>query len=153
MSFYTASWDYEKVLQAGAKRIDLDGTEVGTVTMQDQIEAQKRVQAEKQLLREGRKAQGPVEVVRQWHDHNRSVEQDFSTTYREKTDAQSQDTRIPTDERRRSDRAARAVEQYRQCTFKHRGRELAVGCCRPALKVFVGKATKLITKLEEKDHG
>jgi sRNA-binding protein len=67
VSFYTASWDYEKVLQAGAKRIDLDGTEVGTVTMQEQIEAQKRVQAEKQLLREGRKAQGPVEVVRQLH--------------------------------------------------------------------------------------
>jgi sRNA-binding protein len=32
ISYYTRDWNYEWKLEAGAKRIDLDGKEVGTVT-------------------------------------------------------------------------------------------------------------------------
>jgi sRNA-binding protein len=67
VSFYQRDWCYEATLLAGAKRIDLNGKEVGTVTPQEQIEAQKRVQAQKQQRREKLKAQGPVEVLRKLH--------------------------------------------------------------------------------------
>jgi sRNA-binding protein len=45
LTFYTRDWNYESKLQAGAKRIDLDGNEVGTVTETEACEARERVKA------------------------------------------------------------------------------------------------------------
>jgi sRNA-binding protein len=52
LSFYMRDWNYEHKLQAGAKRIDLDGKEVGTVTETEAREARERVR----LAREERAA-------------------------------------------------------------------------------------------------
>ena len=41
--FYTRDWNYERKLEAGAKRIDLDGKEAGTVTETEEREAKERV--------------------------------------------------------------------------------------------------------------
>ena len=70
ISFYTSDWDYLATVQVGAKRVDLRGHEVGTVTMQEQIDAEKRVKAKKEELKERRKAErvlGPIEVARRLH--------------------------------------------------------------------------------------
>jgi ProP effector len=67
LSFYQRDWYYEGALVAGARRIDLNGDEVGTVTEQEQIEARKRIKAGKELHYEKLKALGPVEIVRKLH--------------------------------------------------------------------------------------
>jgi sRNA-binding protein len=64
VTFYQNDWNYEATLLAGAKRIDLDGKEVGTVTEQEQNEARKRVQAQKQQLREKK---DPITIMRKLH--------------------------------------------------------------------------------------
>ena len=43
IAFYTRDWNYERKLEAGAKRIDLDGKEAGTVTETEEREAKERV--------------------------------------------------------------------------------------------------------------
>ena len=48
LGFYTHDWNYEWKLEAGAKRIDLDGKEVGTVTETEDREAKERVRAARQ---------------------------------------------------------------------------------------------------------
>lgn len=78
VSFYQRDWNYEAALLAGAKRIDLDGKEVGTVTEQEQMEARKRAQEQKQQRREKLKAQGPVEVVRKLHADGKIVTDQLS---------------------------------------------------------------------------
>lgn len=70
VGFYTQGWDYERALQAGVKRVDLNGAPVGTVTQAEQTAALKRVQAQKQALRDKQGPNGkqsPVEVVRRLH--------------------------------------------------------------------------------------
>src|SRR5207237_552325 len=52
VNFYTRDWNYERCLQAGVERVDLDGKKVGTVTEQEQIEARKRVEQQKAERRE-----------------------------------------------------------------------------------------------------
>ena len=66
-NFYTRDWNYEQALQAGAKQIDLNGKEVGTVTEQEESEAKQRVLAQKRKMKEDRKLQGPIEVARLLH--------------------------------------------------------------------------------------
>jgi sRNA-binding protein len=67
ISYYTKDWNYEWCLQAGAKRVDLEGREVGTVTQQEEREARERVQSQQRKIREEREAttqqQAPVAVV------------------------------------------------------------------------------------------
>jgi sRNA-binding protein len=46
LEFYQQSWDYLQCLQAGAKRVDLDGVKVGTVTAQEASAAQKQLTEE-----------------------------------------------------------------------------------------------------------
>ena len=48
LAFYTHDWNYEWKLEAGAKRIDLDGKEVVTVTETEEREAKERVRAAQQ---------------------------------------------------------------------------------------------------------
>jgi sRNA-binding protein len=73
--YYQRNFGYEYSLLAGAKRIDLNGKEVGTVTEQEQSDSKARVQAQKRYMREtdqGRaKAMGPIEVARKLHAEGR----------------------------------------------------------------------------------
>jgi sRNA-binding protein len=62
VSFYQHDWNYEQALVAGAKRINLSGEEVGTVTEQEATEARRRVQMAKQEHRE--KVKSPIAVAR-----------------------------------------------------------------------------------------
>ena len=72
VSFYTQDWNYENTLQAGAERVGLDGKRAGTVTEQEQLEAQKRIWTRKQELKGRDKAlPGPIEVVRKLHSEGR----------------------------------------------------------------------------------
>jgi sRNA-binding protein len=71
VNFYTRDWNYEQALQAGAKRIDLNGKEVGTVTELEESEAKQRVLAQKRKIKEERKLQGPIEIARSLHTAGR----------------------------------------------------------------------------------
>jgi sRNA-binding protein len=77
VSFYTRDWYYKNTLLAGAKRVDLDGKEVGTVTELEQVEAQNRVRAKKQELREKREQDETaarmqaITTVGKLHDENK----------------------------------------------------------------------------------
>jgi sRNA-binding protein len=66
--FYTRDWNYENALVPGAKRIDLNGQEVGTVTEQEHLEAKARVVAQRRERRERAnelaRAMGPIAVTR-----------------------------------------------------------------------------------------
>jgi sRNA-binding protein len=62
ISYYTRDWNYEWKLEAGAKRIDLDGKEVGTVTETEAREAKERVRAAQEEKNQTSKNVG-VEVV------------------------------------------------------------------------------------------
>ena len=52
LDWYKSHFGYQYALQAGAKRIDLEGNEVGTVTESEQAGAQKEIQERKKLLNE-----------------------------------------------------------------------------------------------------
>jgi sRNA-binding protein len=52
VDWYTGHFGYQYALQAGAKRLDLDGKEVGTVTEQECLNARKRVRDDRQKLNE-----------------------------------------------------------------------------------------------------
>ena len=71
VSYYTKDFAYERSLQAGAKRIDLSGKEVGTVTEQEEREAKARVQAAKKEKREREAANNApaITVMRRLHDN------------------------------------------------------------------------------------
>ena len=43
VAFYTNDWTYQRALQAGVGRIDLDGTKAGTVTELEQRAAEKKI--------------------------------------------------------------------------------------------------------------
>jgi sRNA-binding protein len=61
LAFYMRDWNYEYKLLAGAKRIDLDGNEVGTVTETEAREARERVR----VARAERKAREEMAVKQQ----------------------------------------------------------------------------------------
>lgn len=70
ITFYVADWNYQETLVAGAKRVDLHGHEVGSVTMQEQLDAERKMKAQKDAAREKRMAggiKGPIEVARKLH--------------------------------------------------------------------------------------
>jgi sRNA-binding protein len=52
VDWYKSHFGYLYALQAGAKRVDLEGKEVGTVTESEQAGAQKEIQERKKLLNE-----------------------------------------------------------------------------------------------------
>jgi sRNA-binding protein len=52
IEWYMSHFSYRYALEAGAKRIDLNGKEVGTVTEQEHIAAQKKIQDDHQKLAE-----------------------------------------------------------------------------------------------------
>jgi sRNA-binding protein len=52
VGWYQGNFGYQYALQAGAKRIDLDGREVGTVTEQEQRDAEKFIAERKRIQRE-----------------------------------------------------------------------------------------------------
>jgi ProP effector len=48
--FYRSNWSYQRALQAGAERVDLNGRKAGIVTEQEQRTAQNRIRTEQEEL-------------------------------------------------------------------------------------------------------
>jgi sRNA-binding protein len=48
VNFYISAWTYQRALQAGAERVDLNGKKAGVVTEQEQLNAQNRVREEQE---------------------------------------------------------------------------------------------------------
>ena len=72
IGFYTRDWNYERTLQAGAERVDLNGKKVGTVTELEQMEAQQRVHAAKQARQQQVNSYAdPHQVLRTLHEEGR----------------------------------------------------------------------------------
>jgi sRNA-binding protein len=68
VSYYTRDWNYEYALLAGAKRIDLSGEEVGTVTALEANEARERVRVQKEERRRTLASRhAPADVARSLH--------------------------------------------------------------------------------------
>ena len=78
IGFYTRDWAYERTLQAGAKRVNLNGVEVGTVTETEEREAKARVQAKKKEIKERNEANNApaLTVMRDLHA-NRKISTDM----------------------------------------------------------------------------
>jgi sRNA-binding protein len=160
VSFYTRDWNYERTLQAGARRIDLNGNEVGTVTEQEHIEAQRRVQAARQALKERDRQAGPLEVVRKLHAAGRvptdslskvSVPTERPAMAKSKTTSESS----PPAPQNGVDLAElRALwGSIDSMLAGNIDASLHAAVAAAALKIFVGKAGKLIATLEEKSNG
>jgi sRNA-binding protein len=68
VSYYTRDWNSEYALLAGAKRIDLSGEEVGTVTALEANEARERVRVQKEERRRTLASRhAPADVARSLH--------------------------------------------------------------------------------------
>src|SRR5262245_50958774 len=66
--FYMNSWEYLRSLLAGAERVDLNGKKSGTVTPQEQLDAEKRIAAEKAAVAKTKvKQSNPVAVLQKLH--------------------------------------------------------------------------------------
>ena len=50
VDFYTNHFGYQRSLQAGADRVDLNGKKCGTATEQEQLNAQKKIRGDKEEL-------------------------------------------------------------------------------------------------------
>ena len=66
IAFYTNDWTYQRALQAGVERVDLDGNKAGTVTELEQRTAQRQIQQDKKRLSE-RNAGNPISILNQLH--------------------------------------------------------------------------------------
>jgi sRNA-binding protein len=60
INFYTRDWNYEWCLQAGTRRVDLEGREAGTVTEQEEREARERVRSQQQKIKADRERTAPA---------------------------------------------------------------------------------------------
>jgi sRNA-binding protein len=67
VSWYMTNFSYEQTLIAGAKRVDLEGNEVGTVTEPEAIAAQQRMTEINKKRNEQAKEAGPVRVLSQMY--------------------------------------------------------------------------------------
>jgi sRNA-binding protein len=62
VEWYMSHFAYQYALQAGAKRINLNGKEAGTVTQQEYLNSQKRIKEDQQKLTE-RNLGNPVKTM------------------------------------------------------------------------------------------
>ena len=62
VNWYQSHFAYQHSLQAGARRIDLDGNEVGTVTERENSNAQKKIKEDKQRVN-GRNLSDPARTL------------------------------------------------------------------------------------------
>lgn len=70
VTFYTNDWAYQRALQAGAERIDLNGDKAGVVTELEQCTAEKKIQQDKKKLSE-KNIGNPISVLNQLHSAGR----------------------------------------------------------------------------------
>jgi ProQ/FINO family len=70
VGWYMRHFAYQYALQAGAKRINLNGKEVGTVTEQEWLKAQKRIKEDQQRVKE-RNLGYPVRTMMSPHSSGR----------------------------------------------------------------------------------
>ncbi len=147
VTFYTQDWNYENTLQAGAERVGLDGKRAGTVTEQEQLEAQKRIWTRKQELKGRDKAlPGPIEVVRKLHSEGRvrpTASANLRTTDHESTVAHENQTE---NFHHRTRAFARSARQGRK-PFAGGGRGSPDRSRDHHVQVLVAEATTLITSL------
>lgn len=160
-TFYTADWGYLATVQAGTKRVDLRGLEVGTVSMQEQIDAEKKVKAQKEELKERRKAErvlGPIEVARRLHADGKIPTNSLSkipappivSTPMTKT------TKTPAAPAAEKPPQPDAVTKLRtlwgsiDTVLSTEDPTLQAALIAPALKVLIAEASKLVAAIESK---
>jgi sRNA-binding protein len=66
VTFYTNDWAYQRALQAGVERVDLNGDKAGIVTELEQRTAEKKIQQDKKKLAE-KNIDDPIAVLSQLH--------------------------------------------------------------------------------------
>ena len=153
ISFYTQDWNYEHALQVGAKRVDLSGKEIGTVTQLEQKEALDRVRIKKAALY-GKS--NPIDVMRQLHANGQiSTDQLSKITAPPlpKDDPPMMKSKTATPPSAESD--GTELTQLRALwgnidgiLMKAEDEQLQAALAVPALKVFIAEAEKLIETLE-----
>jgi sRNA-binding protein len=153
-SFYTADWNYERALQVGAKRIDLNGKEVGTVTQLEQKEALDRVRIQKEARHEKNRLAGPIEVVRKLHANGK-----IPTDQLSKITAPALERNVPMVKTKNHDAPQMNGAELTQLRAlwgsidglldKAEDSQLQTALAVPALKLFVAEASKLIASIEE----
>ena len=150
LNFYTRDWNYEHTLQAGAKRIDLNGKEVGIVTELEEREARERVLAQKRKIKEDRELQGPIEVARSLHAARRIPTDSLSKIDAPARPPMAKAKPTPEPALNGADltrlRAMWSNIETVLAQTEDAGLQSAVAVA--ALKVFVASATKLIETLE-----
>jgi sRNA-binding protein len=146
ISFYTRDWNYEWKLQVGAKRVDLNGKPVSTVTQLEQKEALDRVRIGKQALL---KKQNPVEVMRELHTNG-----EISTDQLGKLTAPPLERKTPI-VKPKIIAPASDLTQLRTLwgnidgiLAKTEDAKLQAALTVPALKVFIAEAEKFIAGFE-----
>jgi sRNA-binding protein len=157
INYYTQDWNYLETIVAGAKRVDLHGHEVGTVTMQEQLETQRKLKALKDELRERRKAESirsPIEVARRLHANGKIPTDSLSKIPAPPLENPPM-TKAKTPEKTEKT-TANDLAQLRSLwsnidnnVLSHtEDANLHSALVAPALKVFVAEANKLIMALE-----
>ncbi len=144
VSFYMRDWNYEDCLQAGAKRVDLDGKEVGTVTEQEAIEAQTRLRTQKA---ERRQILNPISVVRSLHANGK-----IPTDQLSKITAPAAMERISMVKATKPNGAdltkLRALWGNIESVLSIDDETLRTALVAPALKVLIVEASKVVATLE-----
>ena len=154
VTYYQNDWQYQNCLQAGDKRIDLNGQEAGTVTELEAIQARKRVQTQRQELKEKKlraEAESPIKVANKLHADGK-----ISTDQLSKIPAPANEvpmakaTKIPQPNGADLTNLRTLWSNIEPVIATVENENLRAALVAPALKVFVTEATKLITTLEGK---
>lgn len=153
VAFYTADWNYERALQVGSKRVDLNGKEVGTVTQLEQREALDRVRIQKEARHEKNRLDGPIEVARKLHANGK-----ISTDQLSKIPAPALERTVPMVKTKNHAPQVNGAELTQLRALwgsidglldKAEDSQLQAALAVPALKLFVAEASKLVASIEE----
>jgi len=71
VSFYMRHFDYQRCIQTGVQRVDLNGQKAGVVTEAEQRAAEKQIREEKEELQRKHYQNNPVEVLASLHERGR----------------------------------------------------------------------------------
>jgi ProP effector len=151
VGFYTQSWDYLQCLQAGAKRVDLDGIRVGTVTEPEAISAQKQLQEEQAKVARQRGASSsfaPPAFLARGH----SVSQPREADLPEESPTPAPPAEKPPEQLPKAApplaRLQAILQSASDIAARTEDETLRTALMTTALKVLAGEAEKMITTLE-----
>ena len=146
VGWYQTHFGYQHSIEAGAKRINLNGEEVGTVTELEQLAAQKKIKDGKAVLTERKNATQTLQTL---HANGR-----ISDDHLKKLDAPTMKEKAMTPSPNGADltplRAMWTNIDTVLSTTENAGLRSALTAA--ALKVFVTEATKLIATLENRNE-